>query len=94
MSYATRRNRRGRRRSSRRSFVRGVAYAKGNLTLVRTVVATMENSDTFGWHVAANMHRHVLDRVKRKACVCDGQASNGSIYEMHFLPLGSWPFWT
>jgi hypothetical protein len=55
---------------------------------VRTVVATMENSETFGWQVAAEVHRRGLDQAKRKACVCDGQAYNWSIYEMHLLPLG------
>jgi len=61
---------------------------KGNRMRVRTVVATMENSDTFGWQVAAEVHRRGLDRAKRKACVCDGQAYNWSIYEMHLLPAG------
>ena len=61
---------------------------KRNRTRVRTVVATMENSETFGWQVAAEVHRRGLDQVKRKACVCDGQAYNWSIYEMHLLPLG------
>lgn len=59
-----------------------------NRTRVRTVVATMENSETFGWQVAAEVHRRGLDRAKRKACVCDGQAYNWSIYEMHLLPAG------
>jgi len=57
-------------------------------TRVRTVVATMANSETFGWQVAAELHRRGLDRAKRKACVCDGQAYNWSVYEMHLLPLG------
>ena len=57
-------------------------------TRVRTVVATMENSEAFGWQVAAEVHRRGLDRAKRKACVCDGQAYNWSIYEMHLLPAG------
>jgi hypothetical protein len=61
---------------------------KRNRTRVRTVVATMENSETFGWQVAAEVHRRGLDRAKRKACVCDGQAYNWSIYEMHLLPAG------
>ena len=61
---------------------------KGHRTRVRTVIATMENSDTFGWQVAAEVHRRGLDLAKRKACVCDGQAYNWSIYEMHLLPLG------
>jgi hypothetical protein len=64
---------------------------KRNRTRVRTVVASMENSDTFGWHVAAEVHRRSLDQAKRKACVCDGQAYNWSIYEMHLLPLGFVP---
>ena len=55
---------------------------------VRTVIATMENSETFGWQVAAEVHRRGLDRAQRKACVCDGQAYNWSIYEMHLLPAG------
>jgi hypothetical protein len=57
-------------------------------TRVRTVVATMANSETFGWQVAAEVHRRGLDQKKRKACVCDGQAYNWSLYEMHLLPLG------
>jgi hypothetical protein len=57
-------------------------------TRLRTVVATMANSETFGWQVAAEVHRRGLDRAKRKACVCDGQAYNWSVYEMHLLPLG------
>lgn len=61
---------------------------KTKRTRVRTVVATMENSDTFGWQVAAEVHRRGLDQVKRKACVCDGQTYNWSVYEMHLRPLG------
>lgn len=55
---------------------------------LRTVLATMANSETFGWQVAAEVHKRGLDRAKRKACVCDGQAYNWSVYEMHLLPLG------
>jgi hypothetical protein len=55
---------------------------------VRTVVATMANSERFGWQVAAEVHRRGLVRANRKACVCDGQAYNWSIYEMHLLPAG------
>lgn len=64
---------------------------RGDRTRVRTVVATMANSDTFGWQVAAEVHRRGLDRTKRKACVCDGQAYNWSVFEMHLLPLGFIP---
>lgn len=55
---------------------------------LRTVVATMANSENFGWQVAAEVHKRGLDRAERKACVCDGQAYNWSIHEMHLLPLG------
>lgn len=61
---------------------------KSNRTRVRTVVATMENSEKFGYQVAAEVHRRGLDKAKRKACVCDGQAYNWSIFDMHLLPLG------
>ena len=61
---------------------------KRNRTRVRTVVATMETSELFGWQVAAEVHRRGLDRAKRKGCVCDGEAYNWSIYEMHLLPAG------
>ena len=63
----------------------------GNRTQVRTVVATMEKSEVFGWQVAAEVHRRGLDRARRKGCVCDGQNYNWSIFEMHLLPLGFIP---
>jgi len=56
--------------------------------LVRTVVATMADSETFGWHMAAEVQRRGLDRTPRKACVCDGQKYNWTLYEMHLLPWG------
>jgi hypothetical protein len=55
---------------------------------VRTMVASMANSDTFGWQVAAEVKRRGLDRAQRKACVCDGQAYNWTLFEMHLLPWG------
>ena len=75
-------------KKKRKKPAKGRRPRKRNRTRVRTVVATMANSETFGWHVAAEVHRRGLDRAKRKACVCDGQAYNWSIYEMHLLPLG------
>ena len=75
-------------RRSGRSSQKRRRWRKRNRTRVRTVVATMENSETFGWQVAAEVHRRGLDQAKRKACVCDGQAYNWSIYEMHLLPAG------
>jgi hypothetical protein len=53
---------------------------------VRTVVATMAESETFGWQMAAEVQRRGLDRAPRKACVCDGQKYNWSLFEMHLLP--------
>jgi len=55
---------------------------------VRTVVATMADSETFGWQMAAEVQRRGLDRARRKACVCDGQTYNWTLFEMHLLPLG------
>jgi hypothetical protein len=55
---------------------------------VRTVVATMADSETFGWQVAAEVKRRGLDRAGRKACVCDGQKYNWTLFEMHLLPWG------
>jgi hypothetical protein len=55
---------------------------------VRTVVATMADSETFGWQVAAEVQRRGLDRAARKACVCDGQHYNWTLFEMHLLPSG------
>jgi hypothetical protein len=55
---------------------------------VRTVVASMADSETFGWQMAAEVQRRGLDRAKRKACVCDGQKYNWTLFEMHLLPSG------
>ena len=85
-------DRRGRKSSKGKKKRKKAAKRRGarkrNRTRVRTVVATMENSERFGWLVAAEVHRRGLDRAKRKGCVCDGQAYNWSIYEMHLLPAG------
>jgi hypothetical protein len=55
---------------------------------VRTVVATMADSETFGWLMAAEVKRRGLDRARHKGCVCDGQAYNWTLFEMHLLPWG------
>jgi hypothetical protein len=55
---------------------------------VRTVVASMADSETFGWQMAAEVQRRGLDRARRKACVCDGQHYNWTLFEMHLLPWG------
>jgi hypothetical protein len=55
---------------------------------VRTVVASLADSDTFGWQMAAEVQRRGLDRAQRKACVCDGQHYNWTLFAMHLLPWG------
>jgi hypothetical protein len=55
---------------------------------VRTVVASMADSETFGWQVAAEVQRRGLERAQRKACVCDGQQYNWTLFAMHLLPWG------
>jgi hypothetical protein len=72
--------RRGRRRRSRRR--------KGPRKLVRTVVASLASSDRFGYQVAAEVQRRRLGEARRKACVCDGQKWNWSIFALHLLPWG------
>jgi hypothetical protein len=55
---------------------------------VRTVVASMADSETFGWQMAAEVKRRGLERARHKACVCDGQSYNWTLFEMHLLPWG------
>ncbi len=52
------------------------------------MLASQANSDTFGWQVAAEVHRRGLHRAVSKAYVCDGQKYNWSIWELHLRPLG------
>jgi hypothetical protein len=72
--------RRKRRRKHRRR--------RGTTQRLRTVVATTLDSESFGWQVAAEVQRRGLDRADRKACVCDGQKYNWTIFDLHLLPLG------
>jgi hypothetical protein len=55
---------------------------------VRTVVASLTDSDTFGWHVAAEVQRRGLDQAARKGYICDGQKYNWTLFEMHLSPSG------
>lgn len=64
------------------------AREKAPVKLVRTVLASMASSEEFGWQVGAEVHRRGLHRAGRKACVCDGQKYNWSIFEMHLVALG------
>jgi hypothetical protein len=56
--------------------------------LVRTVVATTQDSEALGWQMAAEVHRRRLDQASRKACVCDGQRYNWTLFELHLEPAG------
>lgn len=67
---------------------RGKKKRKGPRNLVKTVAASMANSEGFGWQVAAEVHRRGLHLAKRKGYVCDGQRYNWALFEMHLLPLG------
>lgn len=71
--------RRRRRRGRRRKNVR---------KLVRTVVASLTNSDAFGYQMAAEVQRRRLGEACRKGCVCDGQKWNWSLFALHLLPWG------
>jgi hypothetical protein len=55
---------------------------------VRTVVASMADSETFGWQMAAEVQRRGLNRARRKAYVCDGQRYNWTLFETHLVPWG------
>jgi hypothetical protein len=73
-------------KANRRKKGRRAKRRRGKL--VRTAVATMAQAESFGWQVAAEVHRRGLDRAAAKACVCDGQRYNWSIFEMHLEPAG------
>ena len=61
---------------------------QGPKVLVRTVVATTADNESFGWQVAAEVHRRGLDRAERKACVCDGAQAVWAVFGFHFLASG------
>ena len=52
---------------------------------MRTVVASVADSETFGWQVAAEVQRRGLDRARSKGYICDGQKYNWAIFATHFL---------
>lgn len=59
--------------------------------LLRTVIASLTRIDAFGAQVAVEVYKRGLDLAARKACVCDGQKSNWSVWEEHLKPLGFIP---
>jgi hypothetical protein len=56
--------------------------------LVRTVVASMADSEAFGWQMAAEVQRRGLDRAQRKGYICDGQKYNWTLFELHLVAWG------
>jgi hypothetical protein len=56
--------------------------------LVRTVVATTQDNEAFGWQVAAEVHRRGLDRARRKACLGDGSQAIWALYAFHLAASG------
>jgi len=61
---------------------------RASIQRVRTVVASMADSETFGWQMAAEVQRRGLERARRKAYVCDGQKYNWTLFETHLVPWG------
>jgi hypothetical protein len=59
--------------------------------LITTFVASMRNSDNFGYMVATEAFLRSFDRAERKAYVCDGLPYNWTIYEEHFRAWGFVP---
>jgi hypothetical protein len=56
--------------------------------LVRTVVASLADSETFGWQMAAEVQRRGLDQAQRKGYICDGQRYNWTLFELHLVASG------
>jgi hypothetical protein len=60
----------------------------GPQVLVKTVVATTADAESFGWQVVAEVHRRGLDRAQRKACIGDGSPTLWALFALHFLAAG------
>ena len=60
-------------------------------TLLRTVIATMAAVEEFGYQVVVEVFKRGLDLAARKACVCDGQQSNWTVWDEHLKDLGFIP---
>jgi hypothetical protein len=70
---------------------RRTARRRGPRKLVRTVVASVADSEAFGWQVAAEVQRRGLDRARCKGYICDGQKYNWSLFALHFVAWGFIP---
>jgi hypothetical protein len=55
---------------------------------VRTVIASLTDSDDFDWQVAAEVQRRGLGPANRKGYIGDGQKYNRTLYEMHLEAQG------
>jgi hypothetical protein len=58
--------------------------ARPRATLFRTGLATLEDSDDFGWQAAATAEGRGVFSAQAKALVSDGQAYNWTIHRRHF----------
>src|SRR5262249_46128916 len=56
--------------------------------LVRTVVATTQDNEAFGWQGAAEAHSRGLDRARRKACLGDGSQAIWALFAFHLEAAG------
>jgi len=79
------------RTGSRRRKPRRNKHVPRPRVLVRTALATLAPAEDFGCHVAAEVHRRNFDQADFKACVCDGQMYNWSVWETHLKPHGFIP---
>ena len=62
-----------------------------SIFLLRTVIGTMAGVEDFGYQTALEVYRRGLDLALLKACVCDGQKSNWTVWENHLKELGFIP---
>lgn len=60
-------------------------------TLLRTVIATMAAVEEFGYQVVVEVYKRGLDLAAHKACVCDGQKSNWTVWDKHLKGCGFIP---
>ena len=67
---------------------------KGPKVLVRTVVATTADNESFGWQAAAEVHRRGLDRARARLACATARRPCGRCSASICWRRASWPFWT
>lgn len=67
---------------------RSTASRRRPRRLVRTVVATTQDNEAFGWQVAAEVQHRGLDRARRKACLGDGSQGIWTLFAFHLEAAG------